>query len=49
MHLCKLSRSSPRPSPYRMGRAVMAREKQPRQIMQMTVAQFEATFPDEEA
>jgi IS1 family transposase/transposase-like protein len=27
----------------------MARGKQPRQIMQMTVAQFEATFTDEEA
>jgi transposase-like protein/IS1 family transposase len=32
-----------------MGRADTARAKQPKQIMQMTVAQFEATFPNEVA
>src|ERR1700694_4082776 len=35
-------------SPLSIGRAVMAR-KQPKQIIRMTVAQFEATFPNEEA
>src|ERR1700688_5222139 len=35
-------------SPLSIGRAVMAR-KQPKQIIQMTVAQFEAAFPNEEA
>src|SRR3984893_14954977 len=32
-----------------IGRAIMARAKQPRQIMQMTVSQFEAMFPNEDA
>jgi transposase-like protein len=36
-------------SPLLMGRAVMARSKQPRQIHQMTVKQWEAAFPDEVA
>src|SRR6266850_710257 len=32
-----------------IGRAAMAREKQPRQIVQMTIGQFERAFPNEAA
>src|SRR5258708_14741282 len=36
-------------SSYRQGGAIMARAKQPKPVHQLTAAQFDAMFPDEEA
>lgn len=36
-------------SPYRNGRADLTRAKQPKQIHQMTIGEWEKAFPDEEA